>query len=43
VEGVGGSNTDLVLKMPKLYDYTASYTVGETGFGVLTVNQPVKI
>ena len=43
MEGVGGSDTDLVLEMPTVYDYTASYTVGETGFGVLTANQPDKI
>jgi hypothetical protein len=27
VEGVGGSDTDLVESIPKVYDYTASYTV----------------
>lgn len=27
VEGVGGSETDLVESIPKVYDYTASYTV----------------
>ncbi len=43
VEGVGGSDTDLVLEMPTVYDYTASYTVNETGFGILTANQADKV
>ena len=38
VEGVAGSNTDLVLQMPAIYDFTASYTANQTGFGVMTVN-----
>ena len=38
VEGVAGSNTDMVLEMPYVYDFTASYTVNQTGFGILTVN-----
>jgi hypothetical protein len=38
VEGVGGSNTDLVLEMPVVYNFTASYTANQTGFGILTTN-----
>ncbi len=38
VEGVAGSNTDLVTTMQNKYNYTAVYTVNETGFGMLTVN-----
>jgi hypothetical protein len=38
VEGVAGSNTDMVLKMDQVQSFTAAYTVSETGFGVLTIN-----
>lgn len=29
--------------MPIVYDYTASYTVNETGFGILTINSNNEI
>ena len=38
IEGVAGSDTSLITSMPELNDYTASYTLNETGFGILTTN-----
>lgn len=38
VEGVAGSNTTLIPELEALNNYTASYTVNETGYGVLTTN-----
>ena len=43
VEGVAGSNTDMILEMPVIYDFTASYTANETGFGILTANSNNEI
>lgn len=38
VEGVAGSNTSLITEMPVVNNYTASYTVNETGYGILSTN-----
>ena len=38
VEGVGGSNTDMVESVPKVQNITAAYTVNQTGFGLFTIN-----
>ena len=29
--------------MGHIYDFTAAYTVNETGFGVMTLNDPAKL
>lgn len=38
VEGVAGNDKDIVESIDKIEDFTAAYTVNETGFGVLTVD-----
>ena len=43
IEGVAGSNTSLIPDMTDLNDYTASYTVNETGFGILTSNKNEEV
>jgi len=40
---VAGSNTDIVVEMDFVFDYTASYTQNQTGFGILTVNSNQRI
>lgn len=35
VEGVGGNDKDILTVMPEQKDYTAKYTVNETGFAVI--------
>ena len=40
---MAGSNTDIVVEMDFVFDYTASYTQNQTGFGILTVNSNQRI
>lgn len=35
VEGVAGNDKDIVESIKKIKDFTAAYTVNETGFGIL--------
>ena len=43
MEGVSGSDTDMVLTMSQVQNFTAAYTVNETGFGILTINSRDRI
>lgn len=38
VEGVAGNDKDIVESIDKIEDFTAAYTVNETGFGILSVD-----
>lgn len=38
IEGVGGNDKDMVDSLDKIETFTASYTVGETGFGIMDVS-----
>jgi len=40
---VAGSNTDIVVEMDFVFDFTASYTQNQTGFGIVTVNSNQQI
>lgn len=39
VEGVAGNQVSITESMPQRMDYTARYTVGETGFGVIKASK----
>lgn len=39
VEGVAGNQISIAESMPQKMDYTAKYTVGETGFGVIKASK----
>jgi hypothetical protein len=39
VEGVAGNDKDIVESIDKIEDFTASYTINETGFGVLEIDE----
>lgn len=39
VEGVAGNQVSIAESMPQKMDYTAKYTVGETGFGVIKASK----
>lgn len=38
VEGVAGNDKDIVESIDKIEDFTAAYTINETGFGVLSID-----
>ena len=40
---MAGSNTDIVVEMDFVFDFTASYTQNQTGFGIVTVNSNQQI
>lgn len=39
VEGVAGNDKDIVESIDTIEDFTAAYTINETGFGVLQIDQ----
>lgn len=43
VEGVAGNDRDIVESIDTIKAFTASHTIGETGFGVLEVSQTTVV